>query len=53
MHGRGMLRAGVVSFSATPPPTRLMLNLDFNRYIDVHASATPQTKADVWKSVGK
>jgi len=29
------------------------LNLDFNRYINVHASATPQTKADVWKAVGK
>lgn len=29
------------------------LNLDFNRYINVHASAAPQTKADVWKSVGK
>jgi len=28
------------------------LNLDFNRYINVHTSA-PQTKADVWKSVGK
>ena len=28
-------------------------NLDFDRYINVHASATPQTKADVWKSVGK
>jgi glyoxylase-like metal-dependent hydrolase (beta-lactamase superfamily II) len=29
------------------------LNLDFNRYINVHASAAPQTKADVWKAVGK
>jgi glyoxylase-like metal-dependent hydrolase (beta-lactamase superfamily II) len=29
------------------------LNLDFDRYINVHASAAPQTKADVWKSVGK
>jgi flavorubredoxin len=29
------------------------LNLDFERYINVHASAAPQTKADVWKSVGK
>jgi glyoxylase-like metal-dependent hydrolase (beta-lactamase superfamily II) len=29
------------------------MNLDFNRYINVHASAAPQTKADVWKSVGK
>ena len=29
------------------------LNLDFDRYINVHASATPQTKADLWKAVGK
>jgi glyoxylase-like metal-dependent hydrolase (beta-lactamase superfamily II) len=29
------------------------LNLDFDRYINVHAPATPQTKADVWKAIGK
>jgi glyoxylase-like metal-dependent hydrolase (beta-lactamase superfamily II) len=29
------------------------LNLNFDRYINVHASATPQTKADLWKAVGK
>jgi len=29
------------------------LNLDFNRYINVHTSETPQTKADLWKAVGK
>ena len=29
------------------------LNLDFDRYINVHTSADPQHKADVWKSVGK
>jgi glyoxylase-like metal-dependent hydrolase (beta-lactamase superfamily II) len=29
------------------------LNLDFDRYINVHTSASPQTKADVWKAVGK
>jgi len=29
------------------------LNLDFDRYINVHASAAPQTKADLWKAVGK
>jgi glyoxylase-like metal-dependent hydrolase (beta-lactamase superfamily II) len=29
------------------------LNLDFDRYINVHASATPQTKGDLWKAVGK
>ncbi len=28
------------------------LNLDFDRYINVHASAAPQTKADVWKAMG-
>ena len=26
---------------------------DFDRYINVHASAAPQTKADVWAAVGK
>src|SRR5436309_10843001 len=34
-------------------PVLEKLNLDFNRYINVHTSAAPQTKADVWKSVGK
>jgi glyoxylase-like metal-dependent hydrolase (beta-lactamase superfamily II) len=29
------------------------LKLDFDRYINVHASAEPQTKAEVWASVGK
>jgi glyoxylase-like metal-dependent hydrolase (beta-lactamase superfamily II) len=29
------------------------LNLDFNRYINVHAPEAPQTKADLWKAVGK
>jgi flavorubredoxin len=29
------------------------LNLNFDRYINVHTSAMPQTKADVWKAVGK
>jgi glyoxylase-like metal-dependent hydrolase (beta-lactamase superfamily II) len=29
------------------------LNLDFNRYINVHTSAEPQTKKDVWAAVGK
>ena len=29
------------------------LKLDFDRYINVHTSATPQTKADLWKAVGK
>jgi glyoxylase-like metal-dependent hydrolase (beta-lactamase superfamily II) len=27
--------------------------VDFERYINVHASAAPQTKADLWKAVGK
>jgi len=27
--------------------------VDFDRYINVHVSAAPQTKADVWKAVGK
>ena len=34
-------------------PVLEKLNLDFDRYINVHAPATPQTKADVWKAVGK
>jgi len=29
------------------------LNLDFDRYINVHASTAPQSKADVWKAYGK
>ncbi len=29
------------------------LNLDFDRYINVHTSAAPQYKADVWKAMGK
>ena len=29
------------------------LNLDFDRYVNVHTSATPQTKAELWKAVGK
>src|SRR5579863_9673199 len=34
-------------------PVLEKLNLDFNRYINVHASAAPQHKSDVWKAVGK
>ena len=29
------------------------LNLDFEQYIPVHRGAAPQTKADLWKAVGK
>jgi glyoxylase-like metal-dependent hydrolase (beta-lactamase superfamily II) len=29
------------------------LNLNFERYIPVHAAAAPQTKADLWKAMGK
>jgi len=29
------------------------LNLDFDRYINVHTSATPQTKAELYKAVGR
>jgi len=29
------------------------MNLDFDRYINVHTSATPQNKAELWKAVGK
>jgi len=34
-------------------PVLEKLNLDFDRYINVHTSAAPQHKADVWKAVGK
>ena len=34
-------------------PVLEKLKLDFDRYINVHAPATPQTKADLWKAVGK
>jgi len=34
-------------------PVLEKLNLDFDRYINVHVSAAPQTKADLMKSVGK
>jgi hypothetical protein len=29
------------------------LKLDFNSYVSVHNSATPQTKADLMKAIGK
>jgi flavorubredoxin len=35
-------------------PALEKLNLvNFERYINVHTSPEPQTKADVWQSVGK
>jgi glyoxylase-like metal-dependent hydrolase (beta-lactamase superfamily II) len=34
-------------------PALEKLNLDFERYINVHAPAAPQTKAELWKAVGK
>ena len=34
-------------------PALEKLNLDFDRYLPVHAPAAPQTKADLWKAVGK
>ena len=34
-------------------PALEKLNLDFTRYINVHYSAEPQTKAELWKAVGK
>ena len=29
------------------------LKLDFDRYINVHTSAEPQTKAELWKAAGQ
>jgi glyoxylase-like metal-dependent hydrolase (beta-lactamase superfamily II) len=34
-------------------PVLEKLNLDFDRYMNVHAPAVPQTKADLWKAVGR
>jgi glyoxylase-like metal-dependent hydrolase (beta-lactamase superfamily II) len=34
-------------------PALEKLNLDFERYINTHASANPQTKAEVWAAVGR
>ncbi len=34
-------------------PVLERLHLDYDRYINVHASAAPQTKADVMKAMGK
>jgi glyoxylase-like metal-dependent hydrolase (beta-lactamase superfamily II) len=34
-------------------PALEKLNLDFERYINVHAPAAPQTKAELWQAVGK
>jgi glyoxylase-like metal-dependent hydrolase (beta-lactamase superfamily II) len=34
-------------------PVLERLKLDFERYINVHASATPQTRAELWKAAGK
>lgn len=34
-------------------PVLAKLNLDYDRYINVHASAAPQTKADVMKALGQ
>jgi hypothetical protein len=34
-------------------PILVRLNLDFDRYINVHVSAAPQHKSDVWQALGK
>jgi glyoxylase-like metal-dependent hydrolase (beta-lactamase superfamily II) len=38
---------------ALVPALEKLKLVDFDRYINVHAPAAPQTKADVWKAVGK
>jgi glyoxylase-like metal-dependent hydrolase (beta-lactamase superfamily II) len=38
---------------ALVPALEKLKLVDFERYINVHTSAAPQTKADVWKAVGK
>ena len=34
-------------------PVLEKLKLDFDRYINVHASAAPQTRAELWKAAGR
>ncbi len=34
-------------------PVLEKLEIDFERYINVHAPAVPQTRADLWRAVGK
>jgi glyoxylase-like metal-dependent hydrolase (beta-lactamase superfamily II) len=34
-------------------PVLEKLGIDFERYINVHAPAVPETRADLWKAVGK
>ena len=38
---------------ALVPALEKLKLVDFDRYINVHASAAPQSKADVWAAVGK
>jgi len=38
---------------ALVPALEKLKLLDFDRYINVHTSAAPQTKAELWKAVGK
>jgi glyoxylase-like metal-dependent hydrolase (beta-lactamase superfamily II) len=38
---------------ALVPALEKLKLVDFERYINVHTSAAPQTNADVWKAVGK
>ena len=38
---------------ALVPALEKLKLVDFDRYINVHTSAAPQTKAELWKAVGK
>ena len=38
---------------ALVPALEKLKLVDFNRYINVHTSANPQTKAELWAAVGK
>ena len=42
-----------VHVKALVPALEKLKLVDFDRYINVHASAAPQTKADVWAAMGK
>ena len=45
--------AGQRSCQSPSPALEKLKLVDFDRYINVHTSAAPQTKAELWKAAGK
>ena len=45
--------AGGDHVKALVPALEKLKLVDFDRYINVHTSAAPQTKAELWKAAGK